>query len=82
MLRKMSEKKEALTELLECTWRPDLKVMMIVITHTAVCRHALGDYRETVNHFFRVFVFRTICLHKHDPRITSHAGCGAILDCY
>ena len=53
MLRKMSQRKEALGELLECGWRPDLKVM-ILITHTAVCRHVLGDYRETVDYFFRV----------------------------
>jgi len=46
----MSQKKEALRELLECTWRPDLKVM-ILITHTAVGRHALGDYRETIDNF-------------------------------
>lgn len=64
MLGKMSQKKEALSELLECTWRPDLKVM-IVITHTAVCSHALGDYREAGRSFLSCF--RTVCLLKHDP---------------
>ena len=70
MLVKMSQRKEAMRDLLECSWRPDLKVITLKESCSCVLLmlHALGKQLARVPHSKDECVYTGI-----NRKLPSHA---------